>query len=587
MNPWMAFCAFAAGALVLMMGTVRAEAPEKAARIKLRPVQGKMVANVRVPGLAGQSFHLGMPETIGCRERMILNFPEVDIRWDGPDEAGAVRCTWTTAGRIRYSAKLIPAVDYVDVEMTIENLGKTVWHDVFAFNCVNPTGAPKFKDWQLERTYMSVHGRPFLMNGAPRVKGHMPTVQFFLHQQIPWGNESPFVRGFGATSPTRPDDSWIVTLSDPPGSYMAATSVDSLFLFDNLDRCCIHSAPSFGDIAPGKSSTTVCRQYFAKGGLEDFLNRYQADRVGLAASQKWARPGRPRIELRGIEPPGKGKFGRLGFEVRAPWMTGHLQMRFPETLHTSLGLHFIDHDRRDMPPLYMLEPFPKWQLDPATGEVSYRYVAKDGVEFGGRARPYEDEVFLEYRIKNNSDKLLHRVFAQMCLSLRPGDEFNTQNDVADTYAWFDSKWTSLAKTTPTAQEKGRKPWLQILTRKARKYRGKRDNKDGWWFVDQLADEGVIARASKDAKHLVAIAWEGATVISTNSRIPCLHAGPGGGVRLKPGQEVVWHGKIYLMKNDPKALLVRHTGDGGKWPYPDQPRKRPRLKQPGSRPAGSR
>jgi creatinine amidohydrolase len=71
---------------------------------------------------------------------------------------------------------------------------------------------------------------------------------------------------------------------------MAATAMKAAFLFDNLDRCCLHAAPSFGDIGPGEASTTVSRFYLARGSLDDFLRRMEADRVALAARQKWARP---------------------------------------------------------------------------------------------------------------------------------------------------------------------------------------------------------------------------------------------------------------------------------------------------------
>ncbi len=103
------------------------------------------------------------------------------------------------------------------------------------------------------------------------------------------GTESVFVRGFGATSPDRTDGSWIVTLSEPAGAYMAATALDAAFLFDNSDRCCIHTAPSFGDIGPSESSTTASRLYLAQGTLDDFLRRLDADRRELTSRQKWAK----------------------------------------------------------------------------------------------------------------------------------------------------------------------------------------------------------------------------------------------------------------------------------------------------------
>lgn len=551
-------------------------------RIVLQPRQGHMNASIQVPGRRGWVFVAGIPETIGCREKMLLNFPEIKgkLRWTGPDEAGAIESTWTKEGVVKYVCRLVPAGDHVDVEFAITNLSKKLYHDVWAFNCLNPVAKDSpFKDWKLQRTYMSAHGRPFLMKAAERLEGHMPTLQFFLHEQTPWGQESPFLRGFHATSPARTDGSWIVTLSDPAGSYMAATSLDSLYLFDNLDRCCIHSAPNFGDIGPGQTSFTVCRLYLADGGLADFLARYKADCTKLAARQKWARPKRGRIKLAGVAPPRRGRStGPLAFTMQADWMADPVRLRLPETLHSSLGLLFIDHDRRDMPPLSKLAPFPTWTLDKATGEVSYT-ARTEGVEFGARARPYADEIYVEFRVTNRTDKTLRHLHPQVCLSMSGSKDFGRKNDVTDTCTWIGGKWTSLAKTTPSAEEKGRPPWLQVRTKDAPPLRGKRDNPDGWWVVDQLADLPVIARLSADGKHMLATVWDGSINISTNSRIPCLHSAAAWIDKVEPGGEVFWRGKIYLVPNDPKALLLRYTGDSGRWPYPEGPRpRRPRKRR---------
>ncbi len=259
-------------------------------RIVLQPQSGAMQVAARVPHLNNQVFSLGIPETLGCREAMLVNFPEAKIQWQGPDTHGVVSCSWGPGGRIFYTLRLMPAEDYVDVDMTVRNYTEFLWHDVFAFNCLNPTGAPAFQDWKLERTYMSAHGQPFCLAKTTRVKGHMPTVGFYLPERIKAGGESIFVRGFGATSPDRTDGSWIVTLSSPAGAYLAATAMEAVFLFDNLDRCCLHAAPGFGDLGPGEASTTVSRLYLAKGSLDDFLHRLETDRPALLARQKWARP---------------------------------------------------------------------------------------------------------------------------------------------------------------------------------------------------------------------------------------------------------------------------------------------------------
>ena len=243
-------------------------------------------------------------------------------------------------------------------------------------------------------------------------------------------------------------------------------------------------------------------------------------------------------------------------------------MRFPETLRSSLGLHFIDHNRRDMPQLSPLPKRPTWERDEETGQIRYTCRTSEGVEFGGRARPYEEEVYLEFWVTNNTAEAIHGVSPQMCLSMAPSTDFNRQSDLSGTFAWFDGRWANLATTTPTPAEKGRVPWLQILTQSAGEYRGPRDNPDGWWFVDQKADYGLIARQSPDKEHLLAIAWQGAIALSTNTRIPCLHAGPSRPASLIPGEQASWRGKIYLMANDPESLLVRFNGDRGLWPYPE-------------------
>ena len=101
---------------------------------------------------------------------------------------------------------------------------------MFAFNCVNPIQAPAFQDWKLTRTYMQSQGKPRCMAETRRVQGGMPTVEFYLPERVAAGTESVFVRRFGTTSPDRTDGSWIVTVSEPAGGYMAATAWEAAFL---------------------------------------------------------------------------------------------------------------------------------------------------------------------------------------------------------------------------------------------------------------------------------------------------------------------------------------------------------------------
>lgn len=259
------------------------------ARIALHPKQGTMEVIATVPALNGQGFHLCIPEAIGSREALWVNFMEAAVKWEGPDESGVLSCLWGPGGRIVYSVRLVPAHDYVDVEITVHNLTEYLWHDVFAFNCLNPVEAPDFQDRSLARTYMSERGKSTRLADTERVKGQIPTLQFYLPETTDEGSASIFVKGFGATSPNRTDGSWIATTAPEGNAYMAAYGAEVAFLFDNVDRCCIHAAPCFGDLGPGEHSTSVSRLYMAKGSLDDLLTRIEADRVELVSRQAWSR----------------------------------------------------------------------------------------------------------------------------------------------------------------------------------------------------------------------------------------------------------------------------------------------------------
>ena len=136
------------------------------------PDQGKMHCNVVIKDKANKSvFALTIPETIGSKEDMILNFPSTDIKWEEPDKDGIVRTNWTTDKLISYSLTLTPGPDFVDAKMTIVNLTDSVWNDVWSFNCLNPTRAKTFKDTLMTRTYMSADNGPKLLSETTRVKG--------------------------------------------------------------------------------------------------------------------------------------------------------------------------------------------------------------------------------------------------------------------------------------------------------------------------------------------------------------------------------------------------------------------------------
>jgi hypothetical protein len=265
-----------------------------------------------------------------------------------------------------------------------------------------------------------------------------------------------------------------------------------------------------------------------------------------------------RLDVRPIAPPPQGAYGFLGFEIRAPWMDGHLQMRFPETLHTSLGLAFIDHDRADMRPISALEPWPEWRRNANTGAWSYAARTREGIEFGGTVTPQSDRVRMEFRVRNRTQRQV-TVSNQMCLVMAHSKDFGERNALARMKAFVKEHAFDLTETRPSPGQKGRDPWILMLTQTGSKaYTGARDWPDGWWVVDPYCDVPVIMRESADGKHLLAVAWDGdPQFLMTNTRIPCLHAGPTNHFEVPAGKQCVWRGVIWLMPNDPAKLLSEY------------------------------
>lgn len=232
-----------------------------------------MMVNAIVPCLDRQVFGLGIPETIGCRERMwLVNHSEAVIHWQIDGARGSVSTAWLREGCIRYTLQLRPREDCVDVIMEIENQSARSWHDVFAFNCVSPAKAPEFLDPSLTRTYLSLGGRAVALADVPRVHGARAGISVYRTQaharRLP-----PFARAFDATSPVISDGSWIAVLAKSGDAYMVTVTSEASFLFSNMKFGCIHAAPSFEDIAPHHRTVVASRVYFARGDLARFLAR--------------------------------------------------------------------------------------------------------------------------------------------------------------------------------------------------------------------------------------------------------------------------------------------------------------------------
>ncbi len=59
-----------------------------------------MQVAARVPDLDDQAFALGIPETIGCREALLVNFPEAQVEWQVGEESTTVSRLYLARGTL-------------------------------------------------------------------------------------------------------------------------------------------------------------------------------------------------------------------------------------------------------------------------------------------------------------------------------------------------------------------------------------------------------------------------------------------------------------------------------------------------------
>ncbi len=257
---------------------------------------------------------------------------------------------------------------------------------------------------------------------------------------------------------------------------------------------------------------------------------------------------------------------RIAFQLRAPWMKGSIELRFPEVLQSALGFHFLDHFRETIHPLHELDAYPIWKRSPATGGLSYTCKLHEGVTFRGEAVPEGDTVRLEFRVTNETGKPLEYLSSNMCLYLGGSPEFGQHHDLSRLFIVNGGALFPLSKTTPTAQEMQRElPWLLMLTRQGVKSFTGPKVSPTWWRVEQIAEENLMAAVSKDGKYLIGYAWDlPAETQMTNGGNPCLHTGPGVVRQIAPGTSYTWRGKVYFVPNDPARLLARYWQDKQEW-----------------------
>lgn len=241
------------------------------ARIRFRPRQGHMGGTLTEVGLfPGDAFGLGIPESIGDSAQARW-FGTLKPEWKELDD-GAWQSIGREPGELTYVLTVRPGEETVDIEIALTNESGRTWREGMAFNCFQVGGSPALRDHDCVRHWVRANGRFQRLVEVPRVFGPRATVQLYSVEGARPGMEIPFVASFRAT-PDVALEGWMAVRAPDDRRMAAVASKPALFLFQNMEYSCIHSAPSFGTLAPGQTGRALTRIYFVEATLEEWRRR--------------------------------------------------------------------------------------------------------------------------------------------------------------------------------------------------------------------------------------------------------------------------------------------------------------------------
>ena len=233
------------------------------------------------------SWRLRIPERVFCDEGVLVGHDiravHTPVEWTR-EEGGALiyrrsnrddTSRENLAREIEYELRITPASFGAELSFTFKNLGAETLHNLTGHVCLGHRSTP-FRDPGYQRSHIRQEG-DFLNLGETergsnpirthyRIKDHRAIKIFDNTTNRFWGPLSPEIA-----------DSGLILTRSAEGDYLVALWFDpAAELFHNCDdsNMCIHSDPTYGDLAPGASLTVEGRLILFQGSLEEFESQY-------------------------------------------------------------------------------------------------------------------------------------------------------------------------------------------------------------------------------------------------------------------------------------------------------------------------
>ena len=229
-------------------------------------MSGKLVDAAAFPG---ETFDLNVPEMIGDVAQIATAFGRIDwIEW----APGYWTCAAQSAGECSYEVSMVLTHDTADIRIRLTNDSNRVWEHGTAFNHFAADYPAPGGDYETARHWLRVSGQFRRLHDLSRKYSSRPGIQLFNVVGAPPVSQIPFANSFQAT-PDFTAEGWLAVQSRDGTCLIAIVSKPALFLFQNSEFNCIHSAPDFGKLVPGQMSETQTRIYIVQSSLKDWYKR--------------------------------------------------------------------------------------------------------------------------------------------------------------------------------------------------------------------------------------------------------------------------------------------------------------------------
>jgi hypothetical protein len=256
---------------------------------------GRLGVNIRAQWMEGGSFELRFPETLNThlgllfidhfRSDMIpvVKFDEFPT-WT-TDETGVLSYTASLPNKVRFSGKITPGPDYVDMLFTVFNDTDEPLRNVHVQVGLNMRYATGFnKQEDVSTTFIPIDGKFIPLNTthpsaeelglAPwlqiSTKGRTIAEKFRRNKRAGWW----FID-------EQADYALIARLTDDGEHLVAIAFRGAQGAMTNSRLPCLHSGPpTIPLIGPGESKSVSGRVYLMEADLDKLMERYKKDILG-------------------------------------------------------------------------------------------------------------------------------------------------------------------------------------------------------------------------------------------------------------------------------------------------------------------